>query len=114
MQRMIALFRVRCEISERDELLHFIGALDARVLMIRPLWVAFEVIGMPSEVEGIYQSVLGYGIVDQVSPSRAFLVSGYESNRSANEPEKEKGESGEQVSRLDSNFLTPPSEQSHS
>lgn len=96
MQRGIALFRVRCDISERDELLHFIGALHARVLMTRPLWVAFEVMGTPSEVEGIYQSVLGYGIVDQVSSSRAFLSSGYESKRSADETLKVDGERGEQ------------------
>jgi acetolactate synthase small subunit len=100
MQRMIALFRVRCDSSERNELLHFIGALHARVLMIRPLWVAFEIIGMPSEVEGIYQSVLGYGVVDQVSSSRAFLSSGYESKRSADEASKEYVESGEQEASL--------------
>ncbi len=76
MLRMHALFRLRCDISERGGLLHFINALDARLLMIRPLWVAFEVVGTPSEVEGIYQSALGYGLVDQVSSSSIFMASG--------------------------------------
>jgi acetolactate synthase small subunit len=73
LQRMIALLRVRCDISERDEVLHFMSALNARMLMIRPLWVVFEVIGTPQEVEGIYQSALGYGLVDLVSSSCAFM-----------------------------------------
>jgi hypothetical protein len=64
--RMHALFRLRCDISARDEVLHFISALDARLLMIRPLWVAFEVVGTSNEVEGIYQSALGYGLLDQM------------------------------------------------
>jgi acetolactate synthase small subunit len=78
--RMHALFRLRCDISERDGILHFINALDARLLMIRPLWVAFEVVGTPSEVEGIYQSALGYGLVDQVSSSSIFMASGVVTN----------------------------------
>jgi acetolactate synthase small subunit len=100
MQRMIALFRVRCDISEQDELLHFIDALHVSVLMIRPLWVIFEIRGIPSEVEGNYQSVLGYGVVDQLSFSRAFLSSGYESKRSTDETSREDGESGEQEASL--------------
>ena len=95
MQRMIALFRVRCDIFERDELLHFIGAIHVRILVIRPLWVAFEAAGTPSEVEGIYQSVLAYGVVDQVSSSWTFLASGYESQKSAEEPSKADAESGD-------------------
>jgi acetolactate synthase small subunit len=80
-QRMIAQFRVHCDISDRAELLHFIQALDARALMIRPLWVAFEAVGTPCEVEGIYQSALGYGLVDLVSSSCSLMVSSYESTR---------------------------------
>jgi acetolactate synthase small subunit len=81
-RRMIAQFRVHCDISDRAELLHFIQALDARALMIRPLWVAFEAVGTPCEVEGIYQSALGYGLVDLVSSSCSLMVSRYESKRS--------------------------------
>ncbi len=69
MQRMIALLRVRCDISERDEVLHFITAMGGRTIMIRPLWVAFEIVGMPQEIEGVYETALGYGIVDLVSSS---------------------------------------------
>jgi acetolactate synthase small subunit len=74
-QRMIALLRVRCDISERDEILHFIAAIAARTIMIRPLWLAFEVVGTPQEVEGIYQTALGYGMVDLVSSSSVFISS---------------------------------------
>jgi acetolactate synthase small subunit len=84
LRRMIALFRVRCDIFDRNELLHFISALGARALMIRPLWVAFEVIGTPCEVEGIYQSAMGYGLVDLVSFSCAFMTSDYEIERTRN------------------------------
>jgi acetolactate synthase small subunit len=75
MPRVVALLRVRCDISKRNELLHFIGAFSARVLMIRPLWLCFEIAGTPAEVEDIYQSCLGYGTVDQVASSCIFLAS---------------------------------------
>ena len=81
MQRMIALFRILCDMTERAEVLHFVTALNARVVMVRPLWVAFEVVGTPQEIEGVYQSALAYGIVDIVSSSCALTIS-------ANEPER--------------------------
>lgn len=77
MPRMIALFRFRCDITERNDLLHFISALGARVLVIRPLWLVFEIIGTPQEVEGVYQSTLGYGVVDQISASCIFVGPNY-------------------------------------
>ena len=80
MQRMISLFRILCDMTDRAEVLHFITALKARVVMVRPLWVAFEVIGTPQEIEGVYQSALAYGIVDVVSSSCALMTS-------ENEPE---------------------------
>lgn len=82
-QRMIALVRILCDITDRSEVLHFINAFHARAIMIRPLWVAFEVVGTPQEIEGIYQSALGYGIVDLVSSSCAFMTSSIESERGA-------------------------------
>jgi len=80
-QRMIALFRILCDITDRDEILHFIGAVNARAIMVRPMWVAFEMVGTPQEIEGVYQSAVGYGIVDVVSSSCAFMMS-------ANAPER--------------------------
>lgn len=80
-QRMIALFRVCCDISDRAEVLQFVHAVNARAIMIRPLWVAFEVVGTPQEVEGIYQSVVGYGIVDIVSASCALTPSKEETGK---------------------------------
>ncbi len=77
MPRMIALFRFRCDITERNDLLNFISALGARVLVIRPLWLVFEIIGTPQEVEGVYQSTLGYGVVDQISASCIFVAPNY-------------------------------------
>ena len=74
MPRVAALLRVRCDIGKRDELLDFIGAFNARVLMVRPLWLCFEIVGTPAEVEDVYQSCLGYGVVDQVSSSCIFLT----------------------------------------
>lgn len=73
--RTIALFRILCDMTCRAEVLQFITALDARALMVRPLWVAFQVVGTPQEIEGIYQSALAYGIVDIVSSSCAVMTS---------------------------------------
>jgi acetolactate synthase small subunit len=67
--RMIALFRILVDISDRAEVLHFINSIGARGVMVRPSWVAFEMVGIPQEIEGIYQSLIGYGIVDLVSSS---------------------------------------------
>lgn len=75
LQRMIALIRVLCDMTDRAEVLHFITAANARAVMVRPLWVAFEVVGTPEEIEGIYQSTLSYGIVDVVSSSCALMTS---------------------------------------
>jgi acetolactate synthase small subunit len=80
-QRMIALFRILCDSTERAEILQFIGAVNARAIMVRPLWVAFEMVGTPQEIEGVYQAAIGYGIVDVVSSSCALMTS-------ANEPER--------------------------
>jgi acetolactate synthase small subunit len=74
-QRMIALFRILCDMTDRAEVLHFITALNARAIMVRPLWVAFEMVGTPQEIEGVYQSAVAYGIVDVVSSSCAFMAS---------------------------------------
>lgn len=68
-QRMIALFRILCDMTDRAEVLHLITSLNARAVMVRPRWLAFEVVGTPQEIEGIYQSALAYGIVDVVSSS---------------------------------------------
>lgn len=73
--RQIALFRILCDITDRADVLHFITALNARTLAIRPRWVAFELVGAPHEIEGVYQSAQGYGIVDLVSSSCAFITS---------------------------------------
>jgi acetolactate synthase small subunit len=81
MQRMMALFRILCDITDRAEILHFIHAVNARAIVVRPLWVAFEVVGTPQEIEGIYQSAVGYGIVDVVSSSCALMMSANERER---------------------------------
>jgi acetolactate synthase small subunit len=86
MQRMIGLFRILCDMTDRSEVLHFITALNARAVMVRPLWVAFEVIGTPQEIEGVYQSALAYGIVDIVSSSCALMTSENEPGRIAGAP----------------------------
>ncbi len=83
MHRMIALFRILCDMRERAEVLHFIAAVKARATMVRPLWLAFEVVGTPQEIEGVYQSALAYGIVDVVSSSCALMISENESERVA-------------------------------
>ncbi len=46
-QRMIALVRILCDIAGRAEVLHFVHAVNARAIMVRPLWVAFEIVGTP-------------------------------------------------------------------
>ena len=86
MQRMIALFRILCDMTDRAEVLHFITALNARAVMVRPLWVAFEVVGTPQQIEGVYQSALAYGIVDVVSSSCALMTSTNEVERIAGAP----------------------------
>ena len=74
-KRTIALFRILCDMTERAEVLQFITALNARAIMVRPLWVAFQVVGSPQEIEGVYQSARAYGIVDIVSSSCAIMTS---------------------------------------
>ena len=74
-KRMIALFRILCDMTERAEVLQFVSALNARAIMVRPLWVALQVVGTPQEIEGVYQSALAYGIVDIVSSSCAIMTS---------------------------------------
>jgi acetolactate synthase small subunit len=83
-QRVIALLRILCDITDRSEVLHFITAINARAVMVRPLWVAFEMVGSPQEIEGVYQSALAYGIVDVVSSSSAFMTSANDSERASN------------------------------
>ena len=83
MQRMIALFRICCDMTVRADVLHFITALNMRAIMVRPLWVAFEVVGTPQEIEEVYQSAIVYGIVDVVSSSCALMISANESERTA-------------------------------
>ena len=78
-QRVIALFRILCDITGRAEVLQFIHAVNARAIMIRPLWVAFEVVGASQEIEGVYQSAMGYGIVDLISSGCAFMTSANDS-----------------------------------
>jgi acetolactate synthase small subunit len=75
MQRMIALFRILCDMTDRAEVLRFITAVSARAIIVRPLWVAFEAVGTPLEIKGVYQSALAYGIVDLVSSSCALMTS---------------------------------------
>lgn len=82
-QRMIALFRILCDITDRAEVLQFVHAVNARAIMVRPMWVAFEMVGTPQEIEGVYQSAAGYGIVDVVSSSCAFMTSANDSERIA-------------------------------
>lgn len=72
--RMLALVRILCDMTERAEVLQFITAVNAKAIMVRPLWVAFEVVGTPQEIEGIYQSARAYGIVDLVSPCCAHMT----------------------------------------
>lgn len=72
--RMIAFIRILCDITDRSEILHFITAVHARTVMIRPMWVAFELVGTPQEIEGVYQSALGYGIADLVSASCVLMT----------------------------------------
>jgi acetolactate synthase small subunit len=83
LQRMIALFRIGCDMTDRAEVLHFVSAVHARAVMVRPLWVAFEVVGTPSEVEGIYLSAAAYGIVDVISCSCAVMTSAKDSEDQA-------------------------------
>jgi acetolactate synthase small subunit len=83
MQRMIALFRILCDITDRAEILQFIGAINARAIMVRPMWVAFEMVGTPQEIEGVYQSAVGYGIVYVVSSSCALMTSANNSEKIA-------------------------------
>jgi acetolactate synthase small subunit len=81
MQRMVALFRILCDLTDRAEILHFVSAVNARAIMVRPLWVAFEMVGTTQEIDGIYQSARGYGIVDMVSSSCALMTSANDSER---------------------------------
>ena len=81
MQRMIAMFRILCDVTDRAEILHFVSAINARAIMVRPLWVAFEMVGSAQEIEGVYQSAVGYGIVDVVSSSCALMTSANDSGR---------------------------------
>lgn len=80
-RRMIALFRILSDAGDRAEVLHFIAAIDARAIMVRPLWIAFEMVGTPEEIEATYQSARGYGIVDLVSTSCALMVSAADPER---------------------------------
>jgi acetolactate synthase small subunit len=82
-QRMIALFRILCDITDRAEILQFVHAVNARAIMVRPRWIAFEMVGTSKEIEGIYQSAIGYGIVDVVSSSCALMTSESEPERTA-------------------------------
>jgi acetolactate synthase small subunit len=91
-QRMIALFRILCDITDRAEILHFIHAINARAILVRPLWVAFELVGTPQEIEGVYQSAVGYGIVDVVSSSCVLMTSENEPERNAFQPCREDSE----------------------
>jgi acetolactate synthase small subunit len=77
----MAQFRILCEMSDRAEVLQFINAIHARVLMVRPTWVAFETTGTPQQIEAVYQSIVGYGIVDIVSCSTAVMASAEEGVR---------------------------------
>jgi acetolactate synthase small subunit len=83
-QSAIALFRILCDLTERAEVLQFVSALNARVIMVRPLWVAFQVVGSPQEIEGVYQSALAYGIVDIVSSSCAIMTAISDTDRDTN------------------------------
>jgi acetolactate synthase small subunit len=85
-RRMIALFRILCDITDRAEILNFIHAVNARAVMVRPLWVTFELVGSPQEIEGVYQSAVGYGIVDMVSSSCTMMISADEPERIAVKP----------------------------
>jgi acetolactate synthase small subunit len=78
---MIALFRILCNRTDRAEILQFISAVNARAIMVGPLWVAFEMVGTSQEIEGVYQSAVGYGIVDMVSCSCALMTSVKEGER---------------------------------
>jgi len=68
-QQMVALFHIVCDITDRSEILRFISAVNARPNIVRPIWVAFETLGTLQEIEGVYQSAVGYGVVDVVSSS---------------------------------------------
>ena len=72
--RMIALFRILIDISDRAEVLHFINSIGARSVMIRPSSVAFEMVGICQDIEGVYRSLTGYGIVDLVSSCCVFMT----------------------------------------
>jgi acetolactate synthase small subunit len=101
-QRMIALFRILCDMTDRAEVLHFITALHARAVMVRPLWVAFEVVGTPQEIEGVYQSVIAYGIVDVVSSSCALMTSVSDFDNANSRPTGKNGLHGRRISELES------------
>jgi len=82
-RRMTAWFRILCDITERAEILHFVNSINAQSVMVRPSWVAFEMVGAPEEIEGVYQTAAGYGIVDVVSSSCVFMASTDEPERVA-------------------------------
>jgi acetolactate synthase small subunit len=104
--RMIALFRILCDITGRAEVLQFFSALKARSVTIRPLWVAFEVVGTPEEIEGVYQSARVYGIVDVVSAGCALMTS-------ANDAEAEARARSEEEESLGGANSTPVQEDLH-
>jgi acetolactate synthase small subunit len=79
-QRMIALFRILTGMTEQAEVLHFVSAVSARAIVLRPLWVTFEVVGTPQEIESIYQSARAYGIVDIFSSACVLMIATNERN----------------------------------
>lgn len=69
----LAIFKVLCDQESRLPLLQVVASIGAHVLAVRPEWVAFQFLGTLKDIQGLYESLLPYGLVEAMSVASAVL-----------------------------------------
>lgn len=65
--RTVALFKVLCDQESRLPLLQVVSSLGAQVIAVRPDSVTFEILGSLPDIHGLRESLLPYGVVENIS-----------------------------------------------
>jgi len=65
--RTVALFKVFCDQDSRLPLLQVVSSLGAQVVTVRPSSVTFEILGALPDIHGLRESLLPYGVVENIS-----------------------------------------------
>jgi acetolactate synthase small subunit len=69
----LALFKVLCDQESRLPLLQVLSSVGAQVMAVRPEFVTFQIIAAETDIHGLRESLLPYGVVESISAATAMV-----------------------------------------